>query len=141
VAIPPFNQSLFSGSAHRVEILKQGVTEFIEQLRAECFVSRGEAERLDCTVCELAVKPKRTLDGDLPVAEGLVGKDLRLWGFFESKEHLADTLDIFIREFAVLLAQILSERLEPLRRVDELHLSLARLRFAIAQYPHVGRDT
>ena len=62
-------------------------------------------------MAELAVKAVRTLHGDLPVTEGLVWKDFRLGSFFESKEHLADAPDVFIPEFAVLLSEVLSERL------------------------------
>src|SRR5690349_8043517 len=62
---------------------------------------------------------QRPLDRHLPVAEGRIREDLRLRRFLESKEGLADAIDVGIREFAVLLAEVLAEWLEPRRGVDE----------------------
>ncbi len=66
---------------------------------------------------------QRPLDRHLPVAEGGVGEDLRLLGLLEVEEGVADALDVLVGELAVLLAQVLAQRLEPLRGVDELHLA------------------
>ena len=44
------------------------------------------------------------------------------------------------RQLAVLLAEVLAQRLEPLRGVDELHLALAVRGLAVGQHPDVGGD-
>ncbi|GEM_PF-4459574 len=80
------------------------------------------------------------LDGDLPVAEGSIGEDLRLLGLLEGEKDVADALDVLGREFAVLLAEVLAQGLEPLRRVNELHLAPAVLGLAVRQHPDVGGD-
>ena len=78
------------------------------------------------------MEPEGTLDGDLPVAEGRVGEDLRLLGLLEGEEGVADALDVLVGQLAVLLAEVLAQRLEPLRGVDELDLALAVLGLAVA---------
>ena len=45
-------------------------------------------------------------------------------GLFERKVGVADATDVILGEFAVLLAEILAQRFEPLRRVDQLHSPL-----------------
>ena len=45
-----------------------------------------KAEAAPTFVTEIDLQPQRPLDGDLPVAESCVGKDLRLLGFLESSE-------------------------------------------------------
>ena len=85
-------------------------------------------------------EPQRPLDRHLPVAEGRVGEDLRLLGLLEGEEGVADALDVLVGQLAVLLAQVLAQRLEPLRGVDELHLALAVLGLAVGQHPDVGGD-
>ena len=74
------------------------------------------------------METERAFDGDLPIAERFVRKYLRLFRFFERKKCVADASDIVIRKFAVLLAEVFPQRLEPLRCVDELHLPFAVLR-------------
>ena len=86
------------------------------------------------------MQAQRALDRDLPVAEGSVGKDLRLGRFLEIEEGAADALDVLGRKFAVLLAEVLAQRLEPLGRVDELHLALAVRGLPVGQHPDVGGD-
>ena len=86
------------------------------------------------------MQAQRALDRDLPVAEGGVGKDLRLWRFLEIEEGATDALDVLRREFAVLLAEILAQRLEPLAGVDELQLALAVRGLFVGQHPDVGGD-
>jgi hypothetical protein len=86
------------------------------------------------------VQAQRALDGDFPVAEGGVGEDLRLGRFLEIEEGAADALDVVGRELAVLLAEVLAQRLEPLAGVDELHLALAVRGLAVGQHPDVGGD-
>jgi hypothetical protein len=44
------------------------------------------------------------------------------------------------RELAVLLAEVFAQRLEPLRRVDQLYLAATVLRLAVREDPHVCRD-
>jgi hypothetical protein len=70
---------------------------------------------------KLAVKTERAVHHDLPVTEGLVGKDLRLGRLRELQEGIADQLNIGFRELAVFLAQILAQRLEPLCGIDQLY--------------------
>ena len=41
---------------------------------------------------------------------------------------------------AIFLSEILSERSEPLSRIDELHLPLSMVRLAIRNEPDVSRD-
>ena len=81
-----------------------------ELQRPEPAISLG----LDGLERELAGEPQRSLDRDLPVAESGVGKELRLGGFLEVEEGAANALDIFRREFAVPLDEVLAEPLEPL---------------------------
>ena len=72
-----------------------------------------------------ACEPQRPLDRHLPVAKGGVVENLRLLGLFEVEERLRDAVNICIGQFAVLLAEVLPQRLEPSCRVDELHLTLS----------------
>ena len=87
-----------------------------------------------------ALEAQRPLDGHLPVAEGRVREDLRLLGLLEREERVADALDVLVGQLAVLLAEVLAQRLEPLRGVDELHLARAVLRLAVGEHPDVGGD-
>ena len=87
-----------------------------------------------------ALEPQRPLDRHLPVAEGGVGEDLRLLGLLEGEESVADAVDVLVGQLAVLLAQVLAQRLEPLRGVDELHLALAVRGLAVGEHPDVGGD-
>ena len=89
---------------------------------------------------QLAVKAERPLDCHLPVAEGLIWKDLRPFAFFELEERIADPRDAFLRQLTVLLAQVLAQRLEPLRGVDELDSPSALLGLAVCHHPDVGGD-
>ena len=50
--------------------------------------------------------PQRALHGDLPVAEGGVWENLRLFGFLELRERGGDAFDVDFRQFAVLLAEV-----------------------------------
>ena len=80
------------------------------------------------------------LDGHLPIAELGVVEDARLLRLLEGEERLDDALDIGVREFAVLLAKVLAQRLEPRRRVDQLHAAAAVARLAVGQHPDIGGD-
>src|SRR5450756_323675 len=102
-------------------------------------------ERLDLLggVCAFAVDPfeaQRSLDGHLPVAQGFVREDPRLVSLLEGEEGVADALDVLFGQLAVLLAEILAKGLEPLRGIDELHVTATMLRLAIRQNPDVCRD-
>ena len=59
----------------------------------------------------------------------------------ELQEGVADALDVFLGQLAVLLTQVLAERLEPLGRVDKLHLPTPMGRLAVGDNPDVGRNT
>src|SRR5690606_20361266 len=54
--------------------------------------------------------------------------------------RMYDALEVLGGELAVLLAEVLAQRLVPARRIDELHLALAVLRLAVGEHPDVGRD-
>src|SRR5690606_26572846 len=56
------------------------------------------------------------------------------------EEGVADALDVLGGELAVLLAEVLAQRLVPARRVDELHAASAVLGLAVREHPDVGRD-
>ncbi len=86
------------------------------------------------------MQAQRPLDRDLPVAEGGIGEDLGFGRLLEVEEGVPDTLDVVGPELAVLLAQVLAQRLEPLAGVDELHPALPVRGLAVAQHPHVGGD-
>ena len=86
------------------------------------------------------MQAQRALDGDLPVAESGIGEDLRLRRFLEFEERAADAFDVLGRKLAVLLAEVLAQRLEPLAGVDELHLALAVCWLPVGQHPYIGGD-
>src|SRR5438270_368787 len=86
------------------------------------------------------MQAQRALDRDFPVTEGGVGKNLRFRRFFEIEEGAADALDMLGCELAVLLAQVLAERLERLGTVDELYVAVAVCGLPVRQHPDVGRD-
>ena len=65
---------------------------------------------------------------------------LRLLGLLECQEVSHDALDVRLGKFAVLLAEVLAQRLEPRRRVDQLHLAAPVARLAVGQHPDIGRD-
>ena len=69
-----------------------------------------------------------------------MGKIFDCWRFFELEEGVANARDVVGRELAVLLAEVLAERLEPLGGVDELHLALAVLGFPVGEHPYIGGD-
>ena len=110
----PLGQALLQRGGDLGEVGEEVVAELLVERRANVFVARGEAQRLDGLERELAVQAQRALDRDLPVAEGGVGEDLRLGRFLEVEEGAADALDVLGRELAVLLAEVLAQRLEPL---------------------------
>lgn len=85
-----------------------------------------------------SLQPQWPLDSHLPVAEGLVGEDLRLLSLLEFEECVADAPDILLRKLAVLLSQVLSKGLEPLCGIDQLHPAPAVLWLAIGYNPDVG---
>ena len=49
-------------------------------------------------------------------------------------------MNIVLGKLAILLAQVLAQRLEPLGRVDQLHPALAVRRLAVGDDPDVGGD-
>ncbi len=110
----PVGQALLQRGGDLGEIGEELVAELLVERGAQVFVAGGEAQRLDGLERELAVQAQRALDRDLPVAEGGVGEDLRLRRFLEVEEGAADALDVLGRELAVLLAEVLAQRLEPL---------------------------
>ena len=84
-------------------------------LGSQRLVTRRKAQGLDAFVRELAFQAQRALDGDLPVAEVLGVEPFRLGGFLRLAEvEVEDSLDVSIREFAVLLAEVAAQWLEPL---------------------------
>ena len=67
-------------------------------------------------------------------------EDLGLLGLLEGQEGLADAVDVGLGQLAVLLAQVLAQRLVPLGGVDELHLAPPVRGLAVAEHPDVGGD-
>jgi hypothetical protein len=112
----------------RRRVLKEGVAQFGVKRGADVLVAGGVAQGLDALAGELAVQAERALDLHLPIPEGGIGEDFRLRRFLEGEEGVADALDVIGGEFAVLLAHVLAQRLEPLGGVDELDLALCGAR-------------
>ena len=77
----PVGQALFQGLGDTGEVCEEGVAELVVERGAQIFVAGGEAQRLDGLESELAMQAQRALDGDLPIAEGGVGENLRLLAF------------------------------------------------------------
>jgi hypothetical protein len=73
-----------------------------------------------------AAQAQRALDGDLRVAEGGVGEDLRLLGFLEGRgrSHRCASMSSGVSS-QFFLPEVLAQGLEPRGGVDELHLALA----------------
>ena len=67
---------------------------------------------------------ERAFDGDLPVAERGVGKNLGLLGFRDVEKSVGDLSDLSQRQLAVLLTQVLAQRSVDFGGVDELDFSL-----------------
>ena len=80
------------------------------------------------------------LDRHLPVAKGGIVENPALLRLLECKERVADSGDVRLRKLAILLAQILAERLVPLGGVDQLNLAPAMLRLAVGEHPDIGGD-
>ena len=74
-------------------------------------VVRRTFEGRDLLRRDVRGQAERPLDRDLPVAECLVGKDLRLLGLLEGQERVRDLADVVVGELAVLLAQVLAQGL------------------------------
>ena len=106
----PTSATSLASSRTTWRFLKQVVAELFVERGADLLVARGEAQRLDARAGELAVEAERALDLHLPVTEGGVGEDFRLRRFLELQEGVADALDVFGGEFAVLLAHVLAQR-------------------------------
>lgn len=136
----PVSQTLLQRRRDLGELVEEFVTELLVEGGAQVFVAGGEAQRFDGLERALVVQAQRALDCDLPVAEGGILEDLRLGRFLEVEERAADALDVLARKLTVLLAEVLAQRLEPLGRVDELHLPLAVRWLLVRKHPNVGRD-
>src|SRR5205814_632386 len=106
------------------ELGEEVIAELVVKRYAQVLIAGREAQCFDRLEGELAVQAERAFNGYLPVAEGGVGEDLGLGCFLEIEEGAANALDVLGGEFAVFLAEVLAQRLEPLTRVDELHLAL-----------------
>jgi len=117
------------------------LAELIVERGADLFIARGEAQRLDRLEGKLTVQPQGPLNRHLPIAEGGVGEDLGLGRLFEVEKCPADAFDVLGGELTALLAQVLAQRLEPLRGIDQLHLSLAVRRLAVGEHPYIGGNT
>ncbi len=110
-------------------------------LGAQRLIAGGKAQGGDAFVGELAFQAQRALDGDLPVAEVLGVEPFRLGGFLRLAQIQAeDAGNVGVSQFAVLLAKVAAQRLEPLRCVDQLHAAFAVFGFLVGQYPDVGGD-
>lgn len=84
--------------------------------------SGGLPEFLDLPglVCSVGVdsfEPKWTVHNNFPVSKRLVPEYLGLLTLLERQERLAYPLYVLVRQFAVLLSQVPSQRSKPLARV------------------------
>ena len=110
-------------------------------LGAYRLVAGGKTQEFDSLVGELAFQAQRALDSDLPVAEVLSVEPFRLGGFLRLAEvDVDDSLDVSIREFTILLAEIAAQRLEPATCIDQLHFVTTRFGFLVGQHPDIGGD-
>ena len=76
-------------------------------LGAQRLIARGKTQGLDALVGELAFQSQRALNGDLPVAKILGVEPFGLGGLLCLAEvEVDDSLDVSVREFAVLLAEV-----------------------------------
>jgi hypothetical protein len=78
------------------------VAEFVVQRDAEICTARSETKRLDGLHRELAVQAERALDRDLPLVEGGIGENLRLWRFLEREASSSFAL-LGVRRFIAAL--------------------------------------
>ena len=79
-----------------------------------------------------------TLDSHLIVTKGFVWENLGLLCLNKIQIGITDTTDIISSKFAVFLAEILTERLEPGACINELNLALAMLGLAVGKHPDIG---
>ena len=86
------------------------------------------------------MEPERAFDDDFPVSEGAVRENLRLGCFLEVRVRVADPFDVVVRQLAVLFAEVLAQRFEPLGCVDKLDLPGAARRFPVGEHPYVSGD-
>jgi hypothetical protein len=61
-------------------------------------------------------------------------------GLREVEERFRDPAPVVLVQFAVLLAQVLAQRLRPRRGIDQLHLAPAVFRFVVREHPDVSGD-
>src|SRR5690554_6324532 len=88
----------------------------------------------------LEVQAKRALDGDAPVAEGVVGKDFAGRGLLKSPVEAHDLFDLRLGDVVALAAQRFAHFGEILAGVDKLDLALAFGGLGVGQNPHIGGD-
>jgi hypothetical protein len=138
--------SLFHGFHQHVVIRMRtrpnGVRHPIQQVR-QGWVIRVLArvpERGPRRGIQIDAQPQRPFHADLPVSERLIGKELGLWGLLKGEKGVCDARDVLVPQFAVLLAQVLPERLKPGGGIQKLHLAPPVLRLAIGQHPDVRGD-
>ena len=120
--------------------MEKRLAELVIEFRAEFFIAGSKAQGFDGFDGKLAVQTQRAFDDDFPIAESFVGEDFGLFSLFKGEVGVADALDVFRREFAVFLAEILAEGLEPLSSVDELNLAFAVFGLAVGEHPDVSGD-
>ena len=78
LVVAPVGEALLQRGGDPGEVGEEVVAELVMERRADVLVAGGKAQAFDGLQRELAVQAQRALDGDLPVAEGGVGEDLRL---------------------------------------------------------------
>ena len=126
------------GLLDAVELAEQGVAKLVEQRAPDVFVATAKTQAFDARDGQLAVQAQRAFDGDFPVTKRGVRETFGFRRFLEVEEGAGDAADVLGRQFAVFLAQVLAQGLEPLGGVDQLHLAFAVRGLAVGQHPDVG---
>jgi hypothetical protein len=83
---------------------------------------------------------QRSLDRRFLIAKGGVAENLRLLAFVEGQEGVANARNVLFGKLAILLAQILAQRLIPLCQIHELHIAAPVDGFAVAYLPDIFRS-
>ena len=141
VIIAPINKALVKLWLNPAEAGKEIVTKLFVKCGANLFVTRGKAQTLYGFDGELTVEPKRALNRYFPVAELFIEENSGFRTLFKIKKGVENSVNIFLREFAVLFAEIFAKRLEPLGGIDKLKMALTVCRLAVGKHPDVGGDT
>src|SRR5579875_3964361 len=120
------------------EIFRQGIDEIYQRLLFRLFTR--SAKTLPRVLGKVYFQPQRAFDRNLPVPKRFVREDFGLLGFGEIEKGFRNAAPVILIQLAILLSQILAQRLEPCGGVDQLHLATPMVGFAVRQYPDISRD-